>query len=113
MSIKKIFLAIVCSFTLSFCLFPEVTLAANTSNSVPEMPLTEGTTNLVSETEFALNSAHPVCNHDDPTKTLHSSMRFLFTIYYYNAIDSRTDVRDWYQCTLCGYETFFVHGHID
>ena len=111
MSVKKIIFTLVFSFVLSFCFYPVVTLAATTSDSIPEMALTECLTYLVSATEFEVNSTYPICDHRDPTVS-HSTLLYLRTVYFSNVIDECTDVRDWYRCALCGYETYWVRMKI-
>ncbi|HKM04540.1 MAG TPA: hypothetical protein VJZ04_08155 [Lachnospiraceae bacterium] len=126
MNVKKILFGLVGSFALSVCLSPVVTLAATISDSVSEIvleaniadsvpeALTECPSNFASISVFAVNSANPVCDHRDPQNPLHphSTMRYLRTVNFYNWIELRYDVRRWYQCVLCTYETFFVTEYI-
>ena len=119
MKITKIIIITVCNFILSFCLLPLDCLAATDSATVIEKTNTiyvdcvtceniDDTMSLMS-----MRSSVPVCDHSDPTNPLnpHSSMRYIRTVDYVNYIENRIDVRDWYQCIICGYETFFVHGY--
>lgn len=90
-------------------------LPASNSNSDQDMSLAECTSNPDTATAITTYSTQPECEHGDPTNGLHphSTMRYIRTVNYYNPIKSRYDIRDYYQCTLCGYETFFVHGYIE
>ena len=56
----------------------------------------------------------PQCMHNDPDNpfTLHTSMRFISRVLYYNYIELRYDIRDYYECIFCGYQTFWVHGYV-
>ena len=107
MNFKRIFLAFICSFAMLLCTPPTVASAATVSEDV----LMECQPDLVTASEIAVNSTIPVCDHRDPKNPLypHSTMRYIRTVDWYNYVESRYDVREWYQCTLCGYETFWVH----
>lgn len=122
-------ISFICSLVLLFCWSPLVTFAATHTEPVMTTEATSSISfdNSLSKADeidmsseqivkplLTANSSRPVCDHRDPTNPLypHSSMRFLRTGKYYNVIEQRYDIRDWYQCTLCGYETFFVHGYV-
>lgn len=124
MKIIKKYAIVTLSFALFLIMFPLATYATGTSDSVSnslsleesyEMYLCEEETliheNEVVEVDAVNHIVHPVCNHSDPTRpTAHSTMRYIRTVNYFNYIDMKYDIRDWYQCINCGYEDFFVHG---
>ena len=122
MSVKKFLFGLVCSFVMSACFSPMVSSAATTSESVPEteisVNLIDGENATLRPTEIAIvayadGSTYPVCDHNDPTsgRYPHSTMRYIRTVRAYNYIEMRCDIRDWYECVLCGYSTFWVHGY--
>lgn len=118
MKITKIIVITVCSLMLSFCLFPLDSFAATNSEAVMEeahslcADCETGESIDDAMSLMSMRSSVPYCNHVDPTRELHSSMRYLRTVNYINHIYNRIDVRDWYICILCNYENFWVHGYL-
>lgn len=114
MRFMKFLSVLICGLVLSLCLSPTEVMAAYNSKPVSEVALAESTSQNVPTTAvMVIPVPHPVCEHTDPYYGLHpkSTMRYINTGTFWNPIELRYDIRDWYQCTVCGYETFWVHGY--
>lgn len=100
---KKVMMAIVSSLVLSFGMSPTMELAA--SNEYPVCEASEDLDN-TADISLAASNPIPVCEHDKFAP--HSTMRQIRVTTRYNPIEERTETLVWYQCTLCGYETYWV-----
>lgn len=125
MKINKVLVTLVCVVLVSFCFGSMDVVAANildngVKNELEEEPLNskggisiEYTSCLAECENVSSNSTKPVCDHSDPASSLnpHSTMRYLRTVEWFNPIEMRYDIRDWYQCEICRFERFWVHGY--
>lgn len=100
---KKVLMVIVSSLVLSFGMSPTMDLAA-----ANEYPVCEVSQELDTTTDIglAVSDTTPVCEHDKNAP--HSTMRQIRVTTRFNPIENKTETLIWYQCTLCGYERYWV-----
>lgn len=99
----NVLMAIVSSLVLSFGVSPTMDLAA--ANEYPVCEISEDPDNTTG-ISLVSSDAIPVCEHDKNAP--HSTMRQIRVTTRFNPIENKTETLIWYQCTLCGYERFWV-----
>lgn len=126
MNFRKNFILSVICMVFAICMFPMVAKAAPDlkNQSVQDLLRAKGMIRdihscemcqVCNENEAGELRDGPYCNHADPWRpdTIHSSMRFIRTVYVWNEIESKYIRMDYFQCIFCGYEEGFNHSMYD